>query len=74
LKIASGCSVKFVDDAAEASSASYGRIDRDDGSRVVVWRQLLPALVWAVNVEVVHVLADHGQGVSFVVHSPARRS
>jgi hypothetical protein len=45
LKIASDCSVVLVDHAAEASSASYGCIHRDDDGRVVVRRQLLPALV-----------------------------
>jgi hypothetical protein len=67
LKIASSCSVVLVDGAAEASSASYGSIHRDDDGWVVVGRQLLPALVRAVIIEVVQILADHGQRVSFVV-------
>jgi hypothetical protein len=33
----------------------------------VIRRRLLPALMRTVNIEVVHVLADHGEGVSFVV-------
>ena len=40
-EIGSGCSVVFVDHAAEASSASYGSIGRDDDGRVVIRRQLL---------------------------------
>jgi hypothetical protein len=59
LKIGSGCSVVLVNDAAEASSASYGSIYRDDDGRVVIRRQQLPALMRAVVIEVVHVLADH---------------
>lgn len=51
-----------------ATNTSYGSIHRDDDDgRVVVRRQLLPALVWPEAIEVVQVLADHGQGVSFVV-------
>ena len=57
----------LVDHAAEASPASYGSIHRDHEGRVVVRRQLLPTLMRAVIVEVVHVLADHREGVSFVV-------
>jgi hypothetical protein len=59
--------VVFVDHAAEASSAWYGSIHRDDDGRLVVGRQLLTALMGPVIIEVVHVLADHGTGMSFVV-------
>jgi hypothetical protein len=71
LEIASGCSVVLVDHATEASSASYGSIHRDDDGRVVVGRHLLPALMRPVVIEVVHVLADHGSGVSVVVRRAA---
>jgi hypothetical protein len=56
--------VVLVDHAAETLSASHGR---DDDGRVVVRRRLLSALVRAVIIEMVHVLADHREGVSFVV-------
>ncbi len=52
---------------AESSSAPYRGIHRDDDGRVMVGWQLLPSLVWPVVVDVVHVLADHGQRVSLVV-------
>jgi hypothetical protein len=67
LEIASGCSVILVDHAAEASPASYGSVHRDDDGWVVIRRQLLAALMRPVIIEVVHVFADHGQRVSFVV-------
>ena len=67
MKISSSCSVVLVDHAAETLSASYRPVHRDHDGRVVVRRQLLSALVRAVIIEVVHVFADHREGVSFVV-------
>ena len=51
----------FVDHAAEALSASYRGVHGDDDGRVVVRWQLLPALMRAVIIEMVHILADHGE-------------
>lgn len=57
----------LVDHAAETLSALDGSVHRDDAGWIVVGWQLLPALMRAVIIEVVHVLADHREGVSFAV-------
>jgi hypothetical protein len=56
----SGCPVVFVDHAVETLSAPYRGVHRDDDGWVVVGRQLFPALMRTVLIEVVHVLADPG--------------
>ena len=47
----SGCSMVFVDGAAEDTSPPYGRVDRHDNAWIVVGWPLLPALMWTVTVE-----------------------
>jgi hypothetical protein len=47
----SGCSMVFVDGAAEDTSPPYGRVDRHDNARIVVGWPPLPALMWTVTVE-----------------------
>lgn len=67
LLVDSGCSPVFVDHAAEDSVAADRGVERDLGGGVVGWRVLAQALVRAMVIEVTHVLAEDGAGVSFVI-------
>jgi hypothetical protein len=65
--IGSGCSSVLVDHAAENSMAADRGVERDLGGGVVGWRVLAQALMRAMVIEVTHVQAEDGAGVSFVI-------
>jgi hypothetical protein len=67
LLVGSGCSPVFVDHAAEDSVVADRGVERDLGGGVVGWRVLAQALMWAMVIEVTHVLVEDGAGVSFVI-------
>src|SRR2546421_4379163 len=66
-RIASGGSVVLVDHPGESSSAPDRGAHWDHYGRVLVGWQLVPSLMRTMVIEVVRVLADHGQSVSLVV-------
>jgi hypothetical protein len=62
-----GRSPVLVDHTAENLTASDRGIERDHGGRVVVGWVLVEVLVWAVVIEMVHILVEDGEGMSLVV-------
>jgi hypothetical protein len=65
--IGSGCPPVLVDQSAEDSVASDGRVAGDRGGGVVSWWVLIQALVRAVVIEVAHVSIKNSLGMSLVV-------